>query len=610
MTVRWVVVRPEYSGERWERLEVLAGQLARLRAEVEARFVSVDELAPRPPTQAWEVTRWVDRMLNGSSGPVLVYLGGHGVMSRRSYYVALDDTPRQGAYVSNAVWAAELCDVLSAHAPDVVLVIDACFAGQAIPTSVTQAAQALAERVEAARFGVVASCRAVHGAGSIDDGAFLEALAQIMREGPVGDVTAWGQGDELIPLGPLVEELRHRQVPVADALLDGAYALRVVPNLGYRPDQPPQRVAVLLTLRRLSHGAENHLLEKSDTFVGRTALRTEISEWLTQGSSPLFVITGSPGTGKSALIGLLARQSVDDEQARSLDGGRPVPVGAFDVIVHAQQKTLGAVREELAEALGHRPAGEGPATVLVDALDGAVAGEAVGIAAHLSAEVRAGRIRLVVGTRPAPVVGAPGGHDPLLHELTASAPGHVLRDLDDVAGTREDIARLVREALVRRRDVPYDDGSAEEVAVEVAELTTPNFLFAHAALRWLTSQAGRITDRRDWRRFLRSYVSHHSLGRLIEHDLIARYHGDDLSRVRDLLRALAWAEGLGIPRYTIWPTFADALAPTPTRYSDPDITWVLNEAGWYITEATEDGQSVYRLFHQSLTEWFRHQTPR
>ncbi len=95
---------------------------------------------------------------------------------------------------------------------------------------------------------------------------------------------------------------------------------------------------------------------------------------------------------------------------------------------------------------------------------------------------------------------------------------------------------------------------------------------------------------------------------MIEEDLNAHYHGDDLTRVRDLLQALAWAEGRGLPRYTIWPELAETLSPARTRYGDPEITWLLNEAGWYVTESGEDGQTVYRLFHQVLVDWFREDT--
>lgn len=71
------------------------------------------------------------------------------------------------------------------------------------------------------------------------------------------------------------------------------------------------------------------------------------------------------------------------------------------------------------------------------------------------------------------------------------------------------------------------------------------------------------------------------------------------------MRALAWAEGPGLPRYTIWPELAEVLSPRRRRYGDSDVTWLLHEAGWYLTEAGQDGQTVYRLFHHAVTDWFR-----
>jgi hypothetical protein len=170
------------------------------------------------------------------------------------------------------------------------------------------------------------------------------------------------------------------------------------------------------------------------------------------------------------------------------------------------------------------------------------------------------------GSRPSPVVrGGLGGRDPLLAQLQASEEV----SLDQLASTVSDIEELLQ-ILLSAPDSPYAGTDVAELAAEVARLTSPSFLFAHTAARWLTGRA-RITDRPDWRKRIAGFGTDTTRGVLIEEDLAARFGGDDLVRVRDLLRALAWAEGLGLPRYTIWPEFAMALSPTDARYGDPDV---------------------------------------
>jgi WD40 repeat protein len=589
MAVECVVIRPAYSQRT--PLERLAAAVGEWVALLEDHDMAVAQV----PTQT--VADVLDALPSGGDDPLIVYVGGHGLVHGREHYTLLDSTPPR-PNSRTAVWTRQLAQLLADTNRDVVLLVDTCFSGEAA-TAFEQAQATLAASPTRQGFGLVPACRAFE---TTEDGVFAEALVRLMRDGP-SDPTAWTPKDEAIRLGALVAELVAAGVPVREVLADGASELRVIPNLARDPDDPEGRVSVKLRLRRLSAGAETHLLEKSEGFVGRIALRVEIAAWLAEATSQgMFVVTGGPGTGKSALMGLLARQSAGDRWARSLDDGPCLLRGSFDVIVHARQKTLDQVRAELTEA-------DRPRTILVDALDEAVVGEAMGIAAHLRSLSRHSGVRLVVGTRPSPVVATRlGGRDPLLAELDADPIR--LRSLDELEGTAADIAALLRALLTGTPGSPYAALDVTELAEEVAQRTSPSFLFAHTAARWLTGHAEPIMARPDWRQRLAGFGRDRALGALIDEDLAARYHGEELSRVRDLLRALAWAEGLGLPRYTIWPELAETLSPAGARYGDPEVTWVLNEAGWYVTESGENGQTVYRLFHQALVDWFREETRR
>lgn len=590
MSVSCLVIRPDYSGEPRRQLLRLAAGIAELTTALTGNDVPVHSVRTTTVGRIWnELT---ERMKGEE--PLIVYVGGHGqVDCAAEHYTALEGTPANPGSL-NALWTRQLALELTKTNREAVLFVDTCFSG-ASTMALNEALNVLASSPTARSFGLVAVCRAFE---TTEDGVFVESLLRLIRDGPRSNITAWTPNDKAIRLGALVAELKGAGVPVKEVMADGASELRVVPNLANDPTEPEGRVEVKLRLRQISSGADSHLLTKSEGFVGRVALRTEIAQWLTTARHGMFVITGGPGTGKSALMGLLARQSVGEAWARALEPC--IDYEAFDVVVHARQKTLQQVEIEIPSSIGDRRC-----TVLVDALDEAVTGQSIGIAAHLRALSRCRSVRLVVGSRSSPLMSTTvGGKDPLISELSPAE----LRNLDHTENTQDDIAQLLRAILADQAGSPYRSREVTDLVSEVAAQTTPSFLFAQAAARWLTAQPAAITDYDDWRVRVAGLANHDALGSLIDDDLVARFKGDDLQRVREILCALAWAEGLGLPRYTIWPTLAEVLSPTARRYNDPDITWALKSAGWYITEAGEDGQTVYRLFHQMLAESLRRET--
>ncbi|MDQ3519965.1 MAG: hypothetical protein M3466_16385, partial [Gemmatimonadota bacterium] len=61
-----------------------------------------------------------------------------------------------------------------------------------------------------------------------------------------------------------------------------------------------------------------------------------------------------------------------------------------------------------------------------------------------------------------------------------------------------------------------------------------------------------------------------------------------------------------MPWDVLWAPLASALAsPLAGRpYTDQDVAWIRDKAGAYIIEALQAGQSVYRLYHQALADYF------
>ena len=462
MAVTTVFLRPDYSGEVWPALPHLASGVGDLVELLKKCDVEVCDLSAC--INVGDLVTALGKAVRerGEGDPLLVYVGGHGIVSSGRHFTALDASPQTDPRSDEAVSAGQIAELVAGRERVVLLVFDSCFSGGGAVDAGSEALRLSLGSVRAGAFGILACCRAYQ---TTDDGCFVEGLLELMRGGPRDDVHAWGPGDEKIRTGALVGELRAAGIEVFDVLVLGASEVRILPNPQWNASDREDRVDVKARLRRISLGAESHLLEKSAGFIGRTTIRADVASWLAEATSGVFVVTGGPGTGKSALMGLLARQSVADAVA-TVDRRPALASGTFDLVVHARQKTLEAVRQALAPVLENRAR-----TVLVDALDEAVTGEAPGIAAHIASVSRQHAARFVVGTRPTPVVATGrGGDDLLVRELMPQ----VVRSVEDDPDTELDIARLVHRELTAPPESPYaglNRSDVELVASEVAANT-------------------------------------------------------------------------------------------------------------------------------------------
>ena len=84
-------------------------------------------------------------------------------------------------------------------------------------------------------------------------------------------------------------------------------------------------------------------------------------------------------------------------------------------------------------------------------------------------------------------------------------------------------------------------------------------------------------------------------------DLEASLDPADRARAVDLLRAVAFAYGAGLPWRQIWPLVSNAVVGRPGTYGDGDIAWLfVSRISAYLVADQEDGITVYRLFHDTL----------
>ncbi|MFI7680461.1 hypothetical protein [Actinophytocola sp. NPDC049390] len=348
-------------------------------------------------------------------------------------------------------------------------------------------------------------------------------------------------------------------------------------------------------------------------FTGRRAAVADLTEWLSRPdpATPLRAVTAGPGSGKTAVLGIIAALADDDWRATvpveslGLPKDASPPAGSVDAVVHARHLTTEQVLRAVAAAARLRVDGPDelldgltgrarPFTVIIDALDEAVHPEALvqELLRPLIQHAR-GRLRLLVGTRPQ-----------LLTGLGVRREDSVDLDAPRYADPDALVACAARWLLSAAPDNPYLDQPppvTHAVARGIATASAPSFLVARITAGSL-SKTGFVPDLSDgvWHRSLPR-----SPGDAIRHDLDTRL-GPAATRARDLLRPLAYAEGQGLPWESIWPALASRIAGAD--YRDEDLFWLRRHAGSYVTEAVDDGHSVYRPHHQAVTEHLREGT--
>jgi hypothetical protein len=451
--------------------------------------------------------------------PIVMHFAGHGVVRNDELYLALsgtdlDDLPETALSARDLIVRIEN----STQTGPALLILDVCSAGQALSTQIAQQIHASERKV-----WVIGACSAqetTHAA------RFSHATAAVLRRLSSGLLDL---SPELphVPIETLAAEI-HRELarnvgaagllpqtvvrtPRQEAVVDIPPFFR---NEGYRTDPAARhrgRVNDLLwrfavegdpgldPVHFVTRAAGTQAAD-SCLFRGRKSQRARITDWLnnTQGSEPrLLVVTGSPGSGKSALLGVTACLThpqlapVAGPVVTRITDHRPRP-RARVMAVHVRQCTTSQVVKSLQnqldwdpsshnvasvkaetsgdlDALFKRIAETGSTVLIIDALDEAADPEELlhtlllplaGIRTSLDGPMVPG-CRVVIGTRPW------WERFPGLH-AAANAPGSLL-DLDAVPRPEviDDLTGYLTDLLWS--DDRYDEGHAHEVAKQLAK---------------------------------------------------------------------------------------------------------------------------------------------
>ncbi|MGH3934703.1 MAG: hypothetical protein ACRDS1_06960, partial [Pseudonocardiaceae bacterium] len=359
-------------------------------------------------------------------------------------------------------------------------------------------------------------------------------------------------------------------------------------------------------------------LQEEWLFTGRRAILARILAWIDAEAPGAFVVTGSAGSGKSAVVGHLV--ALSDPARREvllahapLEPADPDPgMGGIDAAVHL--RGMGAY--DLATVLADRLELPTPAScwqlveavakmpyvpvLAFDGLDEAIPEQATEIVTDLLVPLSV-LASVLVATRREEF----GWHSPRSSQEASARLGELfggkalVADLDAEPDTRQDIERYLTRQLSCAGLADLVPRVAPVLAKKAAT-RQGGFLYACTVVSQIVRG---IIDAhaQGWERRLPATTT-----AALEHDLssvtLIRAGVEQPGAARELLRALAWGMGRGLPRHQVWEAAATALSPNGVEYRATDLEWVLEHYGCHIIEDEHDGEAVYRLSHRTFAE--------
>jgi WD40 repeat protein len=556
-----------------------------------------------------------------------VYIAGHGEVLANGEHVLLTTDTDPGD-IDDALPVTELARkmLLGTNIRRVLLMLDTCYAGRGGNDLTAAALTRMIEPWQNSHDTGLVVLTSAQPAQQAQTGAFPHLLrAAVDNLATAGYapavlaldavVTAMNTHADKPPFQTITSTLAQLTGQVPPFLPNPRHDVRLTEvDLAIQQasewDLQDQRRDIEFRTRLLVRAMGGHDTSRGWWFAGRHTALLDITSWLghPDPARPVLAVTAAPGSGKTAVLGLIAtlthrerRVTVPLHTLRLPDAAIP-DLDTVDVVIYAQNLTGVQVFQGICAALRTQATTVGElleqlsghdriVTVLVDALDEAADPDQVirQVLGPLGKHAR-GRLRLLVGTRP---------H--LLDLLGVRREDSIDLDAPRYADLDALTTYAARGLLEAETNSPYRNQPPpliHAVASAVAHASDPSFLVTRITSATLAAQHA-VPDPADpvWLGGLPRLP-----GPAMRRDLDTRL-GERAGMVRDLLRPLAYAEGQGLPWEDIWAPLASQMSGV--TYTDDDLLWMRRHAGSYVVEALEDGRSAYRLYHQALAEHLR-----
>ncbi|MEU0354343.1 AAA family ATPase [Streptomyces cyaneofuscatus] len=635
----------------------VARALRSARIDAEKPLLDLDKAAFRV---AWQSAL---RQAVEHGEPLIVHFSGHGEHQRK-LYLAVQGSTRGIELRDTSVDVEELLEDAETQRIPVLFLLDVCSAGHAVTAQLMRDLLLAAGRASSSeRYAwVIGACAAGE---PTQQARFSRAIATVLRRLADGwlDVSP---GLEFVPVATFaraVAEELSRAGGLGQSVVHTSHEVALtevppfLPNPAFARDAPGRFLAdVDSALRQLALTADPaldllHFATRAAgnpqgdvfQFSGRRAHLDRLRVWLedrTGDQDRLCVVTGGPGTGKSALLGVatcllhpqlqplrrrvrarlpgfdpqlrgrvlavharqLTLQQIVDSLVRQLALAEP----SMTSPAHSEGKTRSPAAQPLSDALHELTArihATGPVVIILDALDEAA--EPASIVRDFILPLSTGDVdsaennppcRILVGTRP--------WWDALdaLHDHITERPGRLLPLDPQSDEDREDLTADLTEYLSLLLDRRYTETVPRAIAERLVQhAQTGAFLIAALYADHLLQQTGQA-DPTDEQQIVAD------LPCTITDVFTVHLHALSTNNpwVVPVLQVLSQARGQGMPLELLHRTALAHAGHNSHHELEPspdDTRNVLLKAQFYLRTAADSDQCMlYRYFHQALTE--------
>ncbi|GII97229.1 hypothetical protein [Sinosporangium siamense] len=640
-----LIAVPRFAGDTWDDLPFAVERAQTLATAMRSLgYECAMHTGPMTSAAIGEIVR--GELTRAGPDQVLVFhLLTHGDEAARGIVYALGSDGERVDDIEHWLKLAQL----GSGRPRTLFLLDLCYSGALARLPWHYGTAGAGNRA-----WVIAACQPDRPAF---DGRFTEALAAVLGSIAAGEFDADPAGDH-VPFADVARAVRRHVIRAAHA--GGAWKQQVAstafdssedvfvppffPNGAARRNGGPAAGARPRSPGRISREGgpvDRHFLDllsgigvgeaggRAGRFTGRRDELVRLTPWLSgRGPGDLGMVTGGPGSGKSALVSVLAcaaHPSLYEAALPLLDGVSPLPspTGGGVAAVYARHRgpagVVAAVNEQLGAQLSLPPSttpGEligrilglaAPPLIVVDALDEADDGVAVmnELILPLSSTPRPdGRhaARVLVGCRDYREYQPIAGRARALGTLT---------DLDTVDREvlRKDLSRYVFGLLEDVAEYRPHGDVRGAFAAEIAQALTGlrarrecgEFLVAGLYTGFLidSTSGSPLRDTAEARRFAVDVPR--TLPEVLAVYLRAWHAAHPL--LRACLSVLAEAKGEGMP-IGVLSRIVAARAGLDREPGFDELLKTLRAGSVFLRQSAEagGGAALYRLFHQELVD--------